>query len=300
MRLDLARVARFAQRTTGDASDATPSRHTTPARRKTISMTLMAIVHGFGLLTLTVPENDLTANGFDNSTARTLLALFAFDVVAYWRVLGSDPGYVDASEDARRSNEAEDGERRACEKCAGARVPLRAKHCHVCERCVRKFDHHCFWVGTCVGERNHGRFWWFLLAQSCVGAHACWIAVTGVVGATVNHATWFDVWRDNAWSVMACGYAQTMTLFVGFLFVFHSYLLLSGQTTWEVSSEQRVTYLRDLPRGSKPFDDGAIENARTACFPRKTPKTWRIPSVATLQARENEQTFFQNDHYSCF
>ena len=111
MRLDLARVARFAQRTTGDASDATPSRHTTPARRKTISMTLMAIVHGFGLLTLTVPENDLTANGFDNSTARTLLALFAFDVVAYWRVLGSDPGYVDASEDA--NDDAEDGERRA-------------------------------------------------------------------------------------------------------------------------------------------------------------------------------------------
>ena len=212
MRLDLARVARFAQRTTGDASDATPSRHTTPARRKTISMTLMAIVHGFGLLTLTVPENDLTANGFDNSTARTLLALFAFDVVAYWRVLGSDPGYVDASEDA--NDDAEDGERRACEKCAGARVPLRAKHCHVCERCVRKFDHHCFWVGTCVGERNHGRFWWFLLAQSGVAAHACWIAVTGVVGATVNHATWFDVWRDNAWSAMACGYTQMMTLFV--------------------------------------------------------------------------------------
>ena len=269
MRLDLARVARFAQRTTGDASDATPSRHTTPARRKTISMTLMAIVHGFGLLTLTVPENDLTANGFDNSTARTLLALFALDVVAYWRVLGSDPGYVDASEDARRTNEAEDGERRACEKCAGARVPLRAKHCHVCERCVRKFDHHCFWVGTCVGERNHGRFWWFLLAQSCVGAHACWIAVTGVVGATVNHATWFDVWRDNAWSAMACGYAQTMTLFVGFLFVFHSYLLLSGQTTWEVSSEQRVTYLRALPRGSKPFRRGCDRKRAHGVFSEK-------------------------------
>lgn len=38
--------------------------------------------------------------------------------------------------------------------------PPRAKHCHDCDKCVLKFDHHCVWLGTCIGQGNHYRFWW--------------------------------------------------------------------------------------------------------------------------------------------
>jgi hypothetical protein len=31
---------------------------------------------------------------------------------------------------------------------------------------VRKYDHHCFWVGGCVGELNHRKFWLFLFFQT--------------------------------------------------------------------------------------------------------------------------------------
>ena len=27
----------------------------------------------------------------------------------------------------------------------------RTKHCKLCEACIGKFDHHCFWIGGCVG-----------------------------------------------------------------------------------------------------------------------------------------------------
>lgn len=50
--------------------------------------------------------------------------------------------------------------------CAPVLQPLRAQHCKFCARCVAKFDHHCFVLGTCVGEKNHCRFWWFLVLQS--------------------------------------------------------------------------------------------------------------------------------------
>lgn len=46
---------------------------------------------------------------------------------------------------------------RWCEHCH-AWQELRAKHCHVCSRCVRRFDHHCAWTNNCVGEGNHARY----------------------------------------------------------------------------------------------------------------------------------------------
>jgi hypothetical protein len=34
----------------------------------------------------------------------------------------------------------------------------RVVYAAVCDCCVAGFDHHCSWLGTCIGERNHKAF----------------------------------------------------------------------------------------------------------------------------------------------
>jgi hypothetical protein len=46
---------------------------------------------------------------------------------------------------------------RYCTECCVV-PPLRASHCHFCDVCVLRMDHHCPWVLGCVGYFNHPYF----------------------------------------------------------------------------------------------------------------------------------------------
>lgn len=77
-----------------------------------------------------------------------------------------DKGYEElVCSDTPVSNAKEWG-RRACTVCSRIRTQ-RSKHCKDCGMCVARFDHHCPWIGNCVGAGNVSDFANFCLLTPC-------------------------------------------------------------------------------------------------------------------------------------
>lgn len=93
-----------------------------------------------------------------STAARSAAAgLGALTVACHLRAAWSDPGRVARADGARAGP--------ACARCAGAPKPPGAHHCSRCGFCVLRMDHHCPWVGTCVGAGNQ-RFFLQLLVSA--------------------------------------------------------------------------------------------------------------------------------------
>ena len=69
---------------------------------------------------------------------------------------------------------------------------------------------------------------------------------------------------DNAVVFLCLAMAFVAGVVCGLLLLYHSYLMLTGQTTWEHASRTRVHYLKDSRKN--PFDEGCCCNsARFVC-----------------------------------
>eukprot|EP00898_Chlorokybus_atmophyticus_P004843 jgi/Chlat1/535/Chrsp103S00013 len=198
------------------------------------------------------------------------------------------------SESPWRRNESSTGRR-----CPYCRLwqPLRAKHCHDCDLCVLRFDHHCFWLGACVGQRNHAKFWLYLLLHTVLGLQLILITFS-----ITNPKPARSFWLSTRLLAICAGiFASIAWLFVAGLWLFHSYLALSNQTTWEVTSGPSISYLRNAPSNVAPFNHGVLNNLRDllSTTPGKLPM-YSMPTSTDMTRRATMPTLWENQYYSCW
>ena len=82
----------------------------------------------------------------------------------YFMLFLSNPGKVENIEKNNFLNLIEKGENLNyyCPKCI-IKKNFKIKHCLICNFCVYRFDHHCFWVDNCIGEKNYILFYTFVV-----------------------------------------------------------------------------------------------------------------------------------------
>ena len=134
-----------------------------------------------------------------------------------------------------------------CKTCLIVRPP-RASHCSYCNVCVEKFDHHCPWIGNCVGKRNY-RYFLGLLSSLMA------LVVTNIAGCLVGILEFADTSGGylGVTIFLACLYFMILWFVFG-LWGYHLYLLGSSQTT--------VEKIKKVWQGlqGNPYSNGAWAN----------------------------------------
>ena len=181
-------------------------------------------------------------------------------------------------------------------------LPLRARWCRRSRMFVAKYDHYCTVIGTCIGERNHCRFWWFLLLQSFASGCGIGIALTGFQ----YRLSWWNWMWENGQHI-ACSFLLWV-VFLGVLSMwgFHTFLACSNMTSYELNRGSRVDYLANFDECDLPFSKGLCRNLQFFCCispalgkAEWAPVIWPPPGRFNRNSRDCCNNIWENRYWRC-
>ena len=137
-----------------------------------------------------------------------------------------------------------------CYSCSAYRPP-RTSHCSLCDNCVERFDHHCLWLGTCIGKRNY-RYFYFL--TTCINISAIFQIVYSLYYIVIHTKKLANKEKYNKfilWGFVAIILYDILFIifFLGKLFFLHTWLVFNNLTFYENIKKK----FRKVP-GINPFD----------------------------------------------
>ncbi|XP_055803289.1 protein S-acyltransferase 10-like isoform X2 [Solanum dulcamara] len=292
-----------------------------PARRSTFCLRIaLVMLHLIYVGVLFVFDKDLIHKTKEEPWYTTVyLILFAATLVQYFITSGSSPRQPASSKNGEvvitidRNQLGSDLQGRGtmawtklvmdmyptgtslrsvtCSYCDVVQPP-RAKHCHDCDKCVLQFDHHCVWLGTCIGQGNHCPFWWYICGETAL---SLW---TGTLYIQFLKSDISKPWWLYAIMILLLVTLFFCLIFLLLLLLFHSYLILTNQTTYELVRRRRIQYLRNIPERVYPFSKGACRNLFEFCCAQRS--KYRMEPLPTGQELEEKlRPYTCTDVLSC-
>ena len=238
------------------------------------------------------------AHGIRQRMTWTMI-VFALNVVAFYRVRFSCPGF--ALPDADPFDDDDDIEKllietgrssssgkssKFCQQCK-VEQQLAVKHCKICNRCVIGWDHHCIWVGQCIGIQNHRYFLLYLGSQTLCTILALDLLITAKLDLGSN--------RLSVW-ILLNFFLTVSLIIIGGLFCWHTCCAFSGHTTRELMNIAGGKEEEDLRGGTCTRCcwslEGFIAGRPSKAIKRRPPGSYRCLEAMDLVC--------DNSLYSCF
>lgn len=171
---------------------------------------------------------------------------------------------------------------------------IRTHYCRCCARCVDGFDHHCHWLGGCIGRHNHQRFYLYLATQTTLFLYVLHQALTAARQAA--HTAWS--WQHVMTAVFVVLLLMA-SIMMGAMLGFHTFLILANWKTYEVMKGPSLPHIKVGDKS--PFNRGVLRNLYNFMFDPELYDTLVDDWHAGGSGAEHGEveSFWDNSLYSC-
>ncbi|CAK84861.1 unnamed protein product (macronuclear) [Paramecium tetraurelia] len=172
-----------------------------------------------------------------------------------------------------------------CDSCKIYKTSSTA-HCRRCDNCVQGFDHHCLWLGQCIGQRNYRYFYLFLFFLT--------IMLTWFLTVQIQHLSHLNDYLLIEFIIYALK-TFGFLVFSAYLLVLHTYFIFANKTTYEYLTINSCYSIMDKGVYYRGSQLDYIKPIRSKFISFSSNVYYEVPSYVEQQRIQQKMQYMFND-----